>query len=38
MSLDSKLTINPFDFEPGVTELTNDHRSFLINLIRHMNR
>jgi hypothetical protein len=36
MSLDSKLTINPFDFEPGVTELTNDHRSFLINLIRHM--
>ncbi len=36
MSLDSKLTINPFDFETGVTELTNDHRSFLINLIRHM--
>jgi hypothetical protein len=36
MSLDSKWTINPFDFEPGVTELTNDHRSFLINLIRHM--
>jgi len=36
MSLDSKVTINPFDFEPGVAEMTNDHRSFLINLIRHM--
>jgi hypothetical protein len=36
MSLDSKVTINPFDFEPGAAEMTNDHRSFLINLIRHM--
>lgn len=36
MSLDSKWTINPFDFEPGQTQLNNDHRSFLVNLIRHM--
>ena len=36
MSLDSTQTINPFDFAPGETELTNDHRSFLINLIKHM--
>jgi hypothetical protein len=36
MSLDSPWTINPFDFEPGKKELTNDHRSFLVNLLRHM--
>jgi hypothetical protein len=36
MSLDSPWAINPFDFEPGMKELTNDHRSFLVNLIRHM--
>jgi hypothetical protein len=36
MSLDSPMTINPFDMDPGVTELQNDHRSFLVNLIRHM--
>jgi hypothetical protein len=36
MSLDSQWRINPFDLEPGKTELSNDHRSFLLNLIRHM--
>jgi hypothetical protein len=36
MSLDSDLTINPFDLEKGATKLSNDHRSFLVNLIRHM--
>jgi hypothetical protein len=36
ISLDSPWTINPFDLEPGVTELTKEHRTYLINLIRHM--
>lgn len=36
MSLDSDMTINPFDFEPGKTEPTRDQLSFLRSLIRHM--
>jgi hypothetical protein len=36
MSLDSRQTINPFDLEPGQTEPSNDHLSFLKNLTRFM--
>ncbi len=36
MSLDSDMTINPFDMEPGQTEPSRDHLSFLRSLIRHM--
>ncbi len=36
MSLDSDQTINPFDLEPGQTEPSNDHLSFLKNLSRFM--
>lgn len=36
MSLDSPYRINPFDLGPGETEPSNDQRSFLVNLIRHM--
>jgi hypothetical protein len=36
MSLDSRQTINPFDLEPGKTEPSNDHLSFLKNLTRFM--
>lgn len=36
MSLDSDHTINPFDLEDGQTEPSNDHVSFLKNLIRFM--
>ena len=36
MSLDSEQTINPFDLEPGQTEPSNDHLSFLKNLTRFM--
>jgi hypothetical protein len=36
MSLDSEQTINPFDLEPGETEPSNDHLSFLKNLTRFM--
>ena len=36
MSLDSDQTINPFDLEPGQTEPSNDHLSFLKNLTRFM--
>ena len=36
MSLDSEQTINPFDLEPGKTEPSNDHLSFLKNLTRFM--
>ena len=36
MSLDSQQTINPFDLEPGQTEPSNDHLSFLKNLTRFM--
>jgi len=36
MSLDSDMTINPFDMEPGETEPSRDHISFLRSLIRHM--
>jgi len=36
MSLDSNQTINPFDLEPGQTEPSNDHLSFLKNLTRFM--
>ena len=36
MSLDSEYTINPFDLEPGETEPSNDHVSFLKTLIRFM--
>ena len=36
MLLDSEQTINPFDLEPGETEPSNDHLSFLKNLTRFM--
>lgn len=36
MSLDSPHVINPFDLEQGATEPSNDHVSFLKNLIRFM--
>ena len=36
MSLDSELTINPFDYPMGDTSLTNDHKGFLITLLSHM--
>ncbi len=36
MSLDSEMTINPFDLEPDSTDPTRDHISFLRSLIRHM--
>jgi len=36
MSLDSDQTLNPFDLEPGQTEPSNDHLSFLKNLTRFM--
>jgi hypothetical protein len=36
MSLDSEHSINPFDLEPGATEPSNDHVSFLKTLIRFM--
>ncbi len=36
MSLDSDETINPFDLEPGESEPSNDHLSFLKNLTRFM--
>jgi hypothetical protein len=36
MSLDSEMTINPFDLEPGQTDPSRDHLSFLRSLIRHM--
>ncbi len=36
MSLDSEYTINPFDLDEGQTEPSNDHISFLKNLIRFM--
>jgi type IV secretory pathway VirB4 component len=36
MSLDSEQTINPFDLDPGETEPSNDHLSFLKNLTRFM--
>jgi hypothetical protein len=36
MSLDSNMTINPFDLEPGQTEPSRDHLSFLRSLVRHM--
>ena len=36
MSLDSEQTINPFDLDPGDTEPSNDHLSFLKNLTRFM--
>lgn len=36
MSLDSDVTINPFDFEPGKSEPTKDQLSYLRGLVRHM--
>ncbi|MDI3255159.1 hypothetical protein [Pseudacidobacterium ailaaui] len=36
MSLDSEMTINPFDLEPGQTEPSRDHLAFLRGLVRHM--
>ena len=36
VSLDSEYAINPFDLEPGETEPSNDHVSFLKTLIRFM--
>ena len=36
MSLDSDMTINPFDLEPGAAEPSRDQLSFLRSLVRHM--
>lgn len=36
MSLDSKFAINPFDLEPGQMAPSNDHLSFLTQLVRFM--
>jgi type IV secretory pathway VirB4 component len=36
MSLDSPYTINPFDLEPGQLAPTNDHLSFLTQLVHFM--